>query len=105
MARRSRPLNTSRSEFWLRKLINEHPNLLNEYLLEKKVISKTEIIEWLSPVSNDEHAEYFDKEFLERLGIDESKIKVPLKEFWPAGGPRWDGLGKTNTNKYFLIAI
>lgn len=103
MARRLRPLDVKRSEMWLRKLINEHPNLLNEFLLANKIISKTEIIDWLSPLSNDDHAEYYDKEFLERLGIDKSKIKIPLNEFWPIGGPRWDGLGKTNTNKYFVI--
>ncbi|GGD26403.1 hypothetical protein [Flavobacterium orientale] len=103
MARRSRPLNTTRSEFWLRKLINEHSNLLNEYLLENKIISKKDIIEWLSPISNDDNAEYYDEEFLEKLKIDKNKLKIPLKEFWPSGGPRWDGIGKTNTNKYFLI--
>lgn len=103
MPRRSRPLNTIRSEFWLRKLINNHPDLLNNHLFDNKIISKKETIEWLSPVSNDEHAEYYDIEFLERLGIDNNKLKVPLKEFWPSSGPRWDGLGKTNTNKYFII--
>jgi hypothetical protein len=103
MPRRQRPLETSKSEFWLRKLINNNPNILNEHLLNNHIISKNDSIEWLSPISSDDYAEYYDDEFLDRLAIDKNKLLIPLIDFWPKSGPRWDGLGKTNTNKYFLI--
>lgn len=103
MPRRSRPLNTSRSESWLRKLVNENAEILNDYLINNQIISRDDSIEWLSPILNDEFAEYYDEEFIDRLGIDKNKLLIPLNDFWPKSGPRWDGLGKTNTGKYFLI--
>lgn len=99
----SRPLNTTRSEFWLRKLINNNKEILNNYLVESQIVKQNDAIEWVSPVSEDNFAEYYDEEFLDRLGIDVNTLRVPLKEFWPKSGPRWDGLGRTNTKKYFLI--
>jgi len=59
-------------------------------------------IDWLSPVApDDNNAEYFDREFLNRLGV--SDLKVPLSDFWPKGGPRWDGLAKTESGKLILV--
>lgn len=103
MPRRSRPLNTTRSEFWLRKLINDKTELLNDYLYENKIVQRNEAIEWLSPILKDNYAEYYDEEFLNKLGIDYNSLKIPLNNFWPKSGPRWDGIGRTNSNKYFLI--
>ncbi len=103
MPRRKRPLITTRSEFWLRKLINDNPEILNKILFDNKIVSENEIIEWLSPTLADDFAEYYDNEFLDKLGIDKNKLIVSLNDFWPISGPRWDGLGKTNTKKYFLI--
>jgi hypothetical protein len=31
------------------------------------------------------------------------KTAVPLNAFWPAGGPRWDALGKTASGKIVLV--
>lgn len=103
MPKRKRPLDTTRSEHWLRKLINNNEDIINKFLIDNKIINKNDIVEWLSPVLSDKFNEYYDKEFLDRLNIDNTKLKVPLNEFWPISGPRWDGLGKTNTDKYFLI--
>ena len=41
---------------------------------------------------SDNYAEYYDDAFLNRLGVKE--LKQPLLEFWPASGPRWDGLAR-----------
>src|SRR6266851_5656097 len=60
-----------------------------------------ERIEWLSPVKSDEYAEYYDEEFLERLGI--TNLQVPLHCFWPRSGPRWDGLARTASGKVILV--
>ena len=75
--------------------------MLNATVIEAFGWSPGEQIEWLSPTKEDEFAEYYDQAFLDRLGV--GQLDVPLLEFWPAGGPRWDGLGRTNTGKVILV--
>lgn len=60
-----------------------------------------EKIAWRSPVHNDSYAEYYDREFLNRLGVDD--MTMPLEEFWPKSGPRWDGLARTQSGKLILV--
>ena len=49
-------------------------------------------IEWLSPLEKDGYVEYSDSAFIDQLGVElEHK---PLADFWPNGGPVWDGLAK-----------
>jgi hypothetical protein len=100
MPRRDRPHNTHRSEHWLRVAINEVPSRFNAQVA--RVFAWEEAnIEWLSPVMDDDYAEYYDAAFLEGLGI--SSLRIPLGSFWPAGGPRWDGLGRTSDGKLILV--
>jgi len=101
MPRRKRPLNTQRSEHWLRVAVNEHQEMLNSRISSLFGWSADERITWLSPVRSDEYAEYFDQEFLDKLGV--SQLKVPLTDFWPRSGPRWDGLAKTESGKLILV--
>ena len=100
MPRRERPKNTQRSEHWLRVAVNEVQSRLNS-----RVASvfgwRDQRIEWLSPLKDDDYAEYFDAAFLERLGV--GSLRIPLRTFWPAGGPRWDGLGRTADGKLILV--
>lgn len=28
---------------------------------------------------------------------------MSLRKFWPKGGPRWDGIGKSGSGKVFLV--
>jgi hypothetical protein len=46
--------------------------------------------EWVSPREDAAFREYRDSEFLRRLGYD--NLLAELRTFWPARGPRWDGL-------------
>jgi hypothetical protein len=101
MPRRKRPSLTSRSEHWTRLAVNEHCDALNSLVAKLFGWNSSEQIEWLSPIASDDYAEYYDKEFIEKLGI--RNLKVPLSDFWPMGGPRWDGLGRTKSEK--LIAV
>lgn len=101
MPRRERPAETQRSEHWLRIAVNERPDFLNAKISEAFGWSVQEKVQWLSPVRNDDYAEYFDQSFLDRLGV--SGLKVPLHDFWPASGPRWDGLAKTSEGKVVLL--
>lgn len=60
-------------------------------------------IEWLSPVADDEWAEYRDAEFLERLGVGDD-LEHPLTDLWPRRGACWDGLARDlRTGEYLII--
>lgn len=101
MPRRERPPETRRSEHWLRVAVNEHPAFLDPRVSEQLGLDGNDRITWLSPVRSDGYAEYFDQAFLDTLGV--SRLEVPLKEFWPPSGPRWDGLAKTDSGKLILV--
>ena len=49
-------------------------------------------ISWLSPLKNDDYAEYRDGSCLELIGL--SQLAEKLQDFWPARGPQWDALGQ-----------
>ena len=100
MPRRSRPPSTKRSEHWLRVMVNDYPNYLND-CISKAFGWDSTCIEWRSPLRDDDYAEYYDQEFLERLSVND--LRTPLHEFWPKSGPRWDGLACTKDGKLILI--
>jgi hypothetical protein len=75
--------------------------MLNRHISAKFEWDPSEQVIWLSPVASDEYAEYSDQNFLDRLGV--RQLKVPLHDFWPPGGPRWDGLAKTLSGKLTLV--
>ena len=77
------------------------PDLLNSPIRTQLDLPDTEKITWLSPVADDEYAEYRDQAFLDLLGIKLSKVS--LSDFWPSRGPVWDGLGKSDSGNVFLV--
>jgi hypothetical protein len=101
MARVVRPANTRKSEHWLRVLINQRPQLLRDQLAARFQWPSDEEITWHSPLADDEFAEYRDDCFLDRLNVQPAT--VPLADFWPRGGPRWDGLGTTRRRRPLLV--
>ena len=103
MPRRERPSDAHRSEHWLRVAVNEAEAFTNEKIRLAFGWHAREIIEWRSPIESDQYAEYYDDEFLDRLGIEHGDLKVPLHSFWPRSGPRWDGLARTSSRKYLMV--
>lgn len=101
MPRRERPPKTERSEHWLRVAVNEHTDAFNSSIAGLFGWDARDPIEWRSPIEADDYAEYFDDEFIDRLCV--SDLLVPLIDFWPRSGPRWDGLGRTKTGKLILV--
>jgi hypothetical protein len=94
---------TERSEHWLRVAVNERSTAFNARVSALFNWERLDEVEWLSPVASDEYAEYYDAEFLNRLGVAPQALRVPLSDFWPASGPRWDGFGRTASGKLILI--
>lgn len=101
MPRRERPSKTRRSEHWLRVAVNERKKYLNSKIALGFGWTSQESIQWLSPIKDDNYAEYYDQAFLDRLGL--YNLRTPLKSFWLPSGPRWDGLAKTTSGKVILV--
>jgi hypothetical protein len=81
-------------------MVNQHASVLNDHIA-RAFRWNTARIEWRSPTCEDDYAEYYDQEFLDRLGVGD--LSVPLRKFWPRSGPRWDGLARTEDGKYILV--
>lgn len=99
MSRKTYTEETHGSQKDLQILANQHQDILNHEL--SKILNKTIKLEWLSPLKDDDYAEYVDQDFINRLDIN-SRITKPLNDFWPNGGANWDGLAKDNET-FFLI--
>jgi hypothetical protein len=85
----------------MRVAVNKNEAMLNALVSELFGWDVRHEIQWLSPIASDDYAEYYDNEFLDLLGV--VNLAVPLSTFWPSGGPRWDGLAKTNSGKKLLV--
>lgn len=81
-------------------LINKYEKNINTALKDELGLTNNDRINWVSPKPPD-YKEYRDGAFIRELGFELKKTK--LKEFWPRGGPVWDGLGKTQSEKFFLV--
>lgn len=100
MPRRPRPLETTGSEHRLRVLVNEHSALLNRLIANAFGWANRKIV-WQSPIRDDGFAEYYDQEFIDRLAIKD--LRMPLHDFWPQSGPRWDGMATTEDGGFILV--
>ncbi len=58
-------------------------------------------IDWVSPLRNDDFAEYRDAAFLQRIGL--SRLSDELRTFWPDRGPQWDALGIAGGSRIVLV--
>lgn len=87
----------------LQTVINNKPSIINNEI-KTKIGKKNISIDWLSPLKEDDYAEYRDIDFIKMLNVDTNYMS--LKEFWPNNGPQWDGLAKgyfDNKEIAFLI--
>lgn len=90
------------SQRLLQVAVNSFPEILNVQIRQALNLPAESRIDWLSPLARDGYREYKDDDFVSKLGIALSKR--PLSEFWPAGGPRWDGLGMAGQEYLFIEA-
>jgi hypothetical protein len=81
-------------------MVRDHTHVLDTSIAEA-FGWRDAAIDWRSPRQDDEYAEYYDQAFLDRLGVTE--LTMPLDEFWPKSGPRWDGLARTTDGSLILV--
>jgi len=86
---------------WIREAVNNATPILNQYIRDALQLEESTTVSWVSPLANDDYAEYRDQDFLSRVGIDTTKLA--LSEFWPIKGPQWDALGRTSEGKVLLV--
>lgn len=89
------------SQKWLQILVNECPERIDRVLAHSLGLTQGERVHWLSPLRDDNYAEYRDREFIARLGV--TLERIPLASFWPQFGPAWDALAKTDRGDLILV--
>lgn len=86
---------------WIQAAVNNYSESFDRSILEGCGLARGAAVEWVSPLANDEYAEYRDQDFLDQLGLQ--LRHRALADFWPKRGPQWDALGRTSDGKYLLV--
>ena len=94
MSRIKQKVGIKGSQKWLQICVQFYPELLQPANYPK--------LTWLSPLADDDYAEYQDGSFLNLLGV--KHLKSQLKEFWPHKGPVWDGLALAKDTVFLIEA-
>lgn len=89
------------SQKWIQLLVNEAPHLLDRAIAQQLNFPPMNKIIWVSPLAQDDYAEYRDELFLSK--IEARADTAALSGFWPVRGPQWDALGRTSRGEPLLI--
>ncbi len=73
---------------WIRAAVNDHPDTLNGEISAACRLGPSEI-EWVSPLVEDDYAEYGDQDFLDRVGITLPNRALAMAESRAAVGCAW----------------
>ena len=84
---------------WIQRAVEERWPALEQPIRARLRAERR--ITWLSPLREDDFAEYRDGSFLTRIGRPE--LIEDLSAFWPARGPQWDALGRTSEGDILLV--
>lgn len=91
------PAATKGSKKYVQTYVNHYAGLINRRILSAdSSLSKhpANVIEWVSPLAQDDYKEFRDIAFLESLGL--GHFSKELSNFWPYSGPEWDALAKVS---------
>ena len=85
-------------------LVNSNTDKLNKKIHDSFHKLDGEEIEWLSPLTEDNYAEYSGADFIDAV-IRSTKTRqlIQLDKFWPKRGPQWDALAVTNHGDIILV--
>lgn len=101
MSRYPQPAGERGSLKWIQSFVNECPQKLGSAIATASEGRIRAPINWLSPLENDDFAEYRDDAFLKRLGVEPSERE--LRDFWPRRGPQWDALANDDAGAPILV--
>lgn len=74
----------------LQLYVNQHAEALDARVRESFPELSSASFDWRSPLASDGYREYWNRAFLE--AVDQGQHADALAQFWPRGGPHWDGL-------------
>lgn len=86
---------------WIQVAVNDHPGVIDAAIRSALSWDSEVPITWVSPLREDNFAEYRDQAFLDRLAVVPHRCH--LNQFWPPRGPQWDALGRTGSRQLILI--
>jgi hypothetical protein len=89
------------SQRWIREVVNDAPEILNEAIRSSMRLQPAEGIRWHSPLARDGFCEYRDLEALKC--INAPPLSSPLSDFWPERGPVWDALATTSGGALLFV--
>ena len=98
MTRTPQPEGLRGSLKWIQRAVNRRPEVLDDTLCRRLGAAS---VTWLSPHRDDAFAEYRDGAFLDLLGAGD--LRDDLAAFWPARGPQWDALGRSDRGDLLLV--
>ncbi len=77
-----------------REWVNHRPDDLADLIVSScpAMLSMAPTVEWKSPLAADAYHEYYDAEFLHKVGLTGPRYASALSAFWPDRGPHWDAL-------------
>ncbi len=99
MSRIEQPQGARGSLKWIQRACNESWPEFERSILAQ--LTGAQCIDWRSPLKSDGYAEYRDADFLDQVGL--SHLAGDLHAYWPARGPQWDALGRTDRNDVLLV--
>jgi len=88
------------SQRLLQAAVNLAPQVVNVPLLSAMRAPADTAVEWLSPLRSEAFVEYRDGATYDRLGLT---LQTPSTDFWPNGGPVWDGLARLPMGEVVLV--
>lgn len=91
------------SQKWLSLAVNVQPLALEQALVQSDALENGTSIQWGSPIESDGFLEHKDHLALVTAGVDVPALKVPLREFWPNGGPVWDAIGVASDGSSIFV--
>ncbi len=97
----AQPIGTRGSLKWMQRLVRDHATLLDDAICATGMLKTNERVEWVSPRSDDQWAEYRDGSFLAKVKL--GHLRPALAEFWPKRGPQWDALGMGSAGTVVLV--
>lgn len=89
------------SQLWLQVAVNRCPEAIDQSIRTALRLDERCKVEWVSPLENERFVEYRDNAALQKLGV--AAQRRALSDFWPTGGPVWDGLAKVGSGEVLLV--